>query len=266
MALDRLSSLNLPMAPFRLPDRSLFDGPILPRLLQADACGSEGIQRYVETFGFTELGDWMYERLPESNDVWSESAGEYFEEHKAEWKQGSSLDEMFAVGFAAVASTDAFIKAWRSEATELRDAMAYATDPKNTIEQAVQYVLDIEHGWMPSVAIGLFDLAGSPTLVSRPNTVWDRAWLEAIDLLLTRGQRPAKCGWCESWFPPKRRGQKHCPGVDCADRALRHRWDRTDYRRGYQRMYARMRRGTMTRAEFEDWKTNNDPAIRQEGE
>ncbi len=258
----RLAQLKLPVAPFALRDGSFFDGPLLPRLLHADDGGREGVTRYVETFGPDGLLTWVADEAPsEVQKVMGDTMFAYLQEHGWEFQSdGSSFEHMLEAGLGSLAPTDAFARLWQGEAEPLRDAMSYAGNTATTVEQAARYVLASESVRAPKVSVELIEFTGSPMLMVRPETVWDRAWLEAIDLLMTRGQRPVECGWCGSWFPPRTLRELHCPGVDCGQRAARHNWDGTDFRRGYHRMYKRMRRGTISRAEFDEWTQANRPS------
>ena len=265
LKVDRLMNLNVPIAPIIMRDGRAFDGPLTPRLLQAAAEGREGIARYLDAFPPVGISAWVDEDLSETTQaVMATAAREYFESHREEWVDaGTSFDEMMEVAVRAQASTDEFVEGWRAKATPIEEAMIFASDLSHTIEEVAREVLDSENLEIPRVDLQLMELTGSPMLVADPESIWDRAWVEVIDLLLIRGMRPAQCAWCHNWFPPKRRGQRHCPGVDCGERAARRDWDGTDYRRSYHKMYARLRRGTISRAEFAAWTQQNRPATRR---
>ncbi len=93
----------------------------------------------------------------------------------------------------------------------------------------------------------------SGILFERPVHILARGWIEVSESV----EDTIVCEFCGNPFRPNRSGQRFCPGRDCNQRAHREAYDKSEYRRAYQRMYGRKRRGSMTADEFEDWKRDN---------
>jgi hypothetical protein len=91
----------------------------------------------------------------------------------------------------------------------------------------------------------------SGKIVERPRHILARSAFELLDTLERR--LPRRCELCTTPFPPSRSDQRYC-GSKCADRAFRLGYDKTKYRKEYQKMYRRHRRGTITEAEWIAWK------------
>jgi hypothetical protein len=92
-------------------------------------------------------------------------------------------------------------------------------------------------------------------LVEVPVTMFARSYLELVDLV-GRGLRPVRCEYCRQWFPPRRAGQRYCPGTSCRTEA--YAWYEKDpHRREYQRLYKKFKRGTITQDEWDRWRDEN---------
>jgi hypothetical protein len=91
----------------------------------------------------------------------------------------------------------------------------------------------------------------SGKVVERPRHVLARSAFELLDTLESR--LPKRCELCPTPFPPSRSDQRYCT-PKCADRAFRLGYDKTEYRKEYQKMYRRYRRDTITEAQWVTWK------------
>jgi hypothetical protein len=88
-------------------------------------------------------------------------------------------------------------------------------------------------------------------IVERPRHILARSAFELMDALTDR--LPKRCERCTTPFPPIRSDQRYCTD-NCRKRAFRKEYDKTPYRKVYQRMYRRYKRNTITEAEFVAWK------------
>jgi hypothetical protein len=97
------------------------------------------------------------------------------------------------------------------------------------------------------------DDAETLAIVEAPNGIFARAWLELYDDLQVSGA-PKLCSGCQTPFIGVRDDQEYCTR-ECQLRTHgRTRRSRDSYRREYESMYKKMKRGTITDAEFESWK------------
>jgi len=262
---ERLAGLQLVIAPIELPGGGVFDGPITPRLLQASHEGKEGMIRFASVFGTRELLDWL-PSLPEAVLMaHDEALGDSIARDPMAASTREGRETANSIAFEAAASTGQFIHSWRNTAAIIENELRRASDPSQTIEDALSSIFDPERGLFPRFSFDVMLISGSPTPVAAPLTVWDRAVIELIDLLFVRVRRPVQCGWCGFMFPPRRKGQIYCPGTDCVGRAHRERWDRTEYRKEYLKRAKRVERGTMSKKAFDAWKLEARPQTSRRG-
>jgi hypothetical protein len=107
-------------------------------------------------------------------------------------------------------------------------------------------------------ALDVYLHSPSGIVYERPRHIFARAWLEVLDAAM-RGIISKVCGYCGLPFAPRRSDQSYCPGRPCQRLAFRQRYDRQPFRRAYQRMYKRWKRGTITPAAWKAWKRDNQP-------
>lgn len=110
----------------------------------------------------------------------------------------------------------------------------------------------------PQIQVHTFPISttDSPTpvigFVETPRTIVDRVWLELYERLETGGL-PRFCPTCGDPFIGIRRNQEYC-STACQQASFDERYAMSPYRREYQKMYQRMRRGTISPTDFETWK------------
>lgn len=90
-------------------------------------------------------------------------------------------------------------------------------------------------------------------VVQYPRTIISRSYLELLDLV-ERGLKPSTCDYCGMLFPPRRAGQRYCPGTSCGTDGYFAQYEKTPYRREYQRQYKRFKRGTITQDDWDGWR------------
>ncbi len=90
----------------------------------------------------------------------------------------------------------------------------------------------------------------SGLLVEEPTDILSRAFFEVVegDLLVRR------CDHCLTMFVPSHGGMRFCRAT-C--RLEYQKASKSSYSKGYQRMYKRKTRGTITQEEFDQWKQDN---------
>jgi predicted nucleic acid-binding Zn ribbon protein len=238
-------------------------GPIHPHLLRLVPGSHDSIVDFAEKLGLDEL------------ILWGMSLGDDY--LTAPWLQlrvdMRHLDDGVATipavhlleawGFGS--QTEAFAK----EQTRLHEAYQYATD--YGADETVLFLRDywrvthpeagLESWSFPNPEMNLVTWPVEPidpmgdveslALVEAPAHIFARAWLELYDSLQASGA-PKICPRCGTPFLGVRKGQTYC-SEECQETDYGRR-RRSDYRREYERMYQRMRRGAITRDEFADWK------------
>jgi hypothetical protein len=239
---------NLSGRDYQLAVRHL-KGPIHPHLLRLQPGSYPSIERFVEQLGFDELMLWgmgldedyltkpwhqLGENLEHIEDGFSTIPKDHLERA---WCWGSQQD------------------AFEDEQGRLRQAFDIAQRSEHA-DEAIRTMREATGVWpKPDIRLILWPFSPDSdeemaTIVETPADIFARAWLELYDELQDNGI-PSRCPTCGTPFIG-RDGQVHCTR-DCQLRDYGQR-RRGNYRRGYERMYQRMRRGTITPDEFEAWK------------
>jgi hypothetical protein len=237
--------MKLPLEPVRLADGRYFNGPVTPRLL--GLLVTDGLAELLETFDvLAEFEHWLEgepvvewpreKRVRYVLWVWNPDP--------AAWGKAGGLPRM-------VDEDDRLRpEQVRRELRELRGlwTRAMTTEPRRMIERLTSDPMRPLQARLDLVPVGK-----GRRVAIRPVSIIDRSLFELF-ALLRQELRPVECGHCGMIFPPARAGQRFCPGTDCRDRSFRVAHDRTSYRREYQRMYARWRRGRLSVDEMAEWR------------
>jgi hypothetical protein len=88
-------------------------------------------------------------------------------------------------------------------------------------------------------------------VVERPRHILAQSAFELLDTLTD--QLPKRCERCTTPFPPTRTDQRHC-SKKCQQKAYQQSYDKTPHRKEYQRTYRRYKRGSITEAQWIEWK------------
>ena len=224
-------------------------GPIHPHLLKLEPGHYESIARFAEQLGLDELIQWGKELDADY------LTAPWFQLHEdlAHLEDGvatvpaAHLLEAWGIGTTA----DAF----REQQAQLRQGFDIA-EKADGADEAFRTIVDTWGHLIPRVNLIAWpvkpvDSEETLALVESPDDIFHRAWLELYDELQDGGL-PKPCPRCGTPFIGGRLSQEYC-SRECQLRAHGVR-RRTPYRREYERMYQRMRRGAITRDEFDDWK------------
>jgi len=252
---------------FRLAVKHL-RGPIHPHLLKLVPGQYESVADFAEELGLDELIMWGL-NLESSHlqDQWFQV-----------WSSMNHLEDGFST-IPKVDLSDAWgfgsqTVAFAEEQTQLREAYDYVE--QHGADAAIIFFqdywksthrdagLETSRFPRPETRLETWPIQpkddSQPTLgiVEAPAHIFARAWLELYDELQIGGV-PKLCPTCNAPFIGTRKGQKFC-SRKCQD----HR-GRSESQREYERMYQRMRRGTITPDEFTAWQQRTGRETRQEG-
>jgi hypothetical protein len=248
---------SLPIEPYFLGDLppgpwEYLDGPITPHLFRICAGDAESVTAFVAQFGFLELYNWAAGVFRESDS----DAAPLWTRTMSLW-EAEGEDPGTRMGASLRALTTAWehpdtVSTFTDALSPLKDAWSTAADRNEPIQTAIHrfavYTTD--------TPLSLTLSSSDGTLTLRPSHVVARSWIELLHVLQTRRIRPVVCEHCGQLFPPRRNGQRFCPGTSCRADAYRP-YEQSDYRREYQRMYKRYRRGSITVDEWDAWVAAN---------
>ncbi len=244
-------------------------GPIHHHLLKLIPGDYESIAKFAEELGLDELISWGM-TLGDDNleDAWHQLSrdGIYLQERFVTIPKIHLLE---AWGFGSQTS------AFAEEQERLREAFEYLA--AEGADAAIQFFQDYWKPTHPDAGLETWrfpipelvlvpwpihpkdDDHPSLGIVEAPAHIFARAWIELYDVLLAGGV-PKLCPRCSTPFIGKRKGQKYC------DRKCQDQRSRSEHQREYDRMYKRMRRGSITREEFAKWQLRSGRETRQDGE
>jgi hypothetical protein len=244
-------------------------GPIHPHLLKLVPGRYESIANFAEELGLDELIRWglsLEER--HLQDQWLEV-----------WSSMNHLEEGFST-IPRIDLSDAWgfgsqAQAFAEEQTRLREGYDYLE--RHGADAAINLFQDYSKLTHPDAGLktGRFphpetrletwpvqandDSQPVLGIVEAPAHIFARAWLELYDELQIGGV-PKLCPTCNTPFIGSRKGQKYC-SRRCQDQRTR-----SEAQRERERMYQRMRRGTITRREFAKWQQRTGRETRREQE
>ncbi len=224
--------------------------PIHPHLLKLEPGHFESIVRFAERFGLDELIRWgVYLDADYLTDPWHQLALDIalLDDDGVATVPARHLLEAWGIG----TTTQAF----REEQSQLRQGFEIAASSEGA-DDAFQAIVETRGHVIPEVnliawPITPVDDEETLALVESPANIFHRAWLELYDEL-QEGGLPRPCLRCGNPFIGARSNHEYC-SRDCQLQAHGKR-RRTPYRREYERKYQQMRRGRITKDEFDEWK------------
>ena len=257
---------------------------IHPEVLALDPQSPDTFVDFVKRLGLNEFLQWALEAEGPLMNVWEPVLyRDFAEEDEGPEGDGGSLEEEGTRWRAVVplhffrspegdlslavhpdqVRLDTLVAAWTDPVTVeafsreqdlLRKGLT-AANPREAIDHANERRPTGRHSEPFPVTINVDDTTG--IVYEEPDHIIARAWLEVLDA--AGGKTNKVCAYCQAPFIPSRSDQVYCPGRPCADRAFRSEYDKRPYRREYQRMHKRWKRGTIADAEWEKWKAENSP-------
>jgi hypothetical protein len=262
LAVEQWPLSTIPIEPFLIEAPAehrgeYLDGPITPHVLRLQSGDPATAVEFARKLGILGLGRWAATELtdahPDASRLWE--AIRYEHDPK-----GESRDSWIARNLEQLSHAwthEGTVEVFRSDISGLRLAWDRFADRDESLEYIALFTA-IETA-PPATAMPLKLVPHRDTYVLAPGHALARSWLELIHLLRTQRLRPARCEHCGQLFPPRRDGQKYCPGTSCARDHYRG-YNQTEHRREYQKMYKRYRRGAITLNEWDAWRdANPDP-------
>jgi hypothetical protein len=256
---------SLPIEPYLVSDlptrpREYLDGPITPHLLRIQPGDAESVTDFVNRFGFLELYNWAASVFsasdPDAVQLWAR-VGDFWDDER---EDGSSWLERNLRALARAWEHPDTIRAFTAARSQLEQAWSSAADPSKPYGMATTLVAVLS----TQFPLGFTLSSHLGSLALKPSNVVGRSWTELVQLLKTQRLRAARCEHCGQLFPPRRSGQRFCPGTSCRTDAYRS-YERSDYRREYQKMYKRYRRDKITLDEWDRWRDENpSPGLQRE--
>jgi hypothetical protein len=240
------------------------NGPITPHLLRLVPGDPESITAFVANLGWRDLATWAWlvtEDRTESRDLWEGTLIVPVEtaERAQQWL------EAIVAAWVDPGTKTRFHKAQRDLLFSWREAARDDWSPSERLDWMSGYfrhpaAFSLQSGRPytepQALRLGMGVRGDPPRLVFVPADIFARSYVELAQLLGRRQLKPVQCAHCDQWFPPNRDGQRFCPGSSCKtdhDAA----YSKHPYRKEYQRMYQRHRRGTMSRSEWDEWRDRN---------
>jgi hypothetical protein len=235
--------------PLSEEDALYYLGPVTPHVLALTPGDTESLFEFVEVLGIVGLVKWAggpgTDTTKPGLSVWEPLSA-------AVLTRDSTLN---AADLEAAWTHPRTIETFSIEHERLTQAWNAATDdgdPKRALTRQLLKAF-FQEPYPYELEFAVTSKTGK--IVERPRHVLARSGFELMDAMESRLPRRCELFSCRQPVPPGRSDQRYCTKRH-QQTAFQLEYDRTDYRRSYQRMYRRYKRGSITEAEWLDWKNS----------